>query len=85
MPHYFFNVELECQIPPLIGTEVRIFLYAELECQILCLVGTEVPIFLGVELECSRSVAIWGWPRFFLRWNWSAELECEVNLALQFL
>ena len=69
-------MELECQIPPLVGTEVRIFLYAELECQILRLVGTEVLIFAwrgtGVQAQCSDL----GLAAFFH----SLELECGTGV-----
>ena len=80
MPHCFFNVELECQIPPLIGTEVRIFFYAELKRQILCLVGTEAPICLwrgtGVQSQCSDL----GLAAFFP----SLELECGTGVRSKF-
>ena len=71
-----FNVELECQIPPSIGTELRLFLHVELECKILRLVGTEVPIFswrgTGVQSQCSDL----GLAAFFP----SLELECGTGV-----
>ena len=52
----------------------------ELECQLFCENGTGVP--------CSTWQATtinWSWLRLFCRWNWSAELECQANVAVQFL
>ena len=65
------GVELQCQIPPLLGgTEMRIFLYMGLECH----------ISLATHEDQSQRRDL-GLAAFFS----SLELECGLNLALQFL
>ena len=58
----------------------NLFASVELECQLFGENGTGVP--------CSTrqpTTINWSWLCLFCRWNWSAELECQANVAVQFL
>ena len=82
---------LECCIDLSVGTGVPTFLFlwnwsanfivlVELECQLFCESGTGVPCPTG-----QATTINWSWLRLFCCWNWSAELECQTNVAVQFL